>query len=70
MDILSKRGLLGLPGMGKLEFCELCVYGKQKKVSFSTATHRTKGILDYVHSDLWDLLGSPLILEMLLYVDY
>ena len=53
MDILSKRGLLGLPGMGKLEFCELCVYGKQKKVSFSTATHRTKGILDYVHSDLW-----------------
>ena len=53
MDILSKRGLLGSPGTGKLEFCEHCVYREQKKVRFSTATHRKKGILDYVHSDLW-----------------
>ena len=45
MNILSKRGLLGSPGTSKLKFCE----GKQKKVSFSTATHNTKGILSYVH---------------------
>jgi 5'-3' exoribonuclease 2 len=53
MHLLSKQGHLGKHGIGKLEFCKHCVFGKQKKVSFSTATHRTKGILDYIHSDLW-----------------
>ena len=27
--------------------------GKQTKVKFGTAVHQTKGILDYVHSDVW-----------------
>jgi len=31
--------------MDKLDFCDQCVLGKQKKVSFSIATHRTKGTL-------------------------
>ena len=53
MTILSKRGLLGSEGTGTLDFCEHCVFGKQKRVSFSIAKHRTKGILDYIHSDLW-----------------
>ena len=53
MHLLSKQGFLGKHGIGKLEFCKHCVFGKQKRVSFSTATHRTKGILDYIHSDLW-----------------
>jgi len=53
MHLLSKQGSLGKQGISKLEFCKHCVFGKQKKVSFSTATHRTKGILDYIHSDLW-----------------
>jgi len=30
----------------------LCFW-ETKKVSFSTATHSIKGILDYIHSDLW-----------------
>jgi len=29
------------------------VFGKHKRVKFNTSTHTTKGILDYVHSDLW-----------------
>ena len=41
---------------GKLDFCEHCVLGKQKKVSFSTTKHHTQGILDYIHSDLWGRL--------------
>ncbi|XP_060170465.1 uncharacterized mitochondrial protein AtMg00300-like [Lycium barbarum] len=53
MTILSKRGLLGKTGMGKLYFCDHCVFGKQKRGSFSIAKHRTQGILDYIHSDLW-----------------
>jgi len=53
MTILSKKGCLGSAGMGKLDFCEDCVLGKQKKVSFSTAKHCPQGILNYIHSDLW-----------------
>lgn len=53
MHLLSNQGRLGKQGISKLEFCKHCVFGKQKNVSFSTATHRTKGILDYIHSDLW-----------------
>ena len=44
---------MGCAGTGKLDFCEHCVFGKQKKVSFSIAKHRTQGILDYIHFDLW-----------------
>ena len=45
--------------IGKLEFCEHCVFGKQKRVSFSTVTHDTKGILDYIHYDLWGRSKVP-----------
>ena len=38
--------------MEKLDFCEHCVFGKQKRVEFSTVIHRTKGNLNYIHSDL------------------
>jgi hypothetical protein len=54
MHLLSKQGSLGKHGIGKLEFCEHCTFGKQKITSFSTATHCTKDNLDYIHSDLWD----------------
>jgi hypothetical protein len=50
---LSKRGLLDGHTMDKLQFFEHCVFGKHKRVKFNTSTHTTKGILDYVHSDLW-----------------
>jgi hypothetical protein len=51
MHLLHKRGYFN--DIGKLKFCEYCVFGKHKRVSFSLSTHRTKGILDYIHSDLW-----------------
>ena len=53
MTILGKKGYLGNASTGKLDFCDHCVFGKQKKVCFSKATHRTQGTLDYIHSDLW-----------------
>jgi len=37
----------------KLEFCEHYIIGKKTKVKFSIATHCTKGILDYIHTDIW-----------------
>jgi 5'-3' exoribonuclease 2 len=52
LAVLSKRGLLDGHSISKLDFCEHCVFGKHKRVKFNTATHPSKGILHYVHSDL------------------
>jgi len=57
MTTLSKNGCLGSAGTGKLDFCEHCMVGKQKRVSFSIAKHRTQGISDYIHSNFWVLRG-------------
>jgi len=53
MTILSKKGCLRSTGTGKLDYYDHCIFGKQKRVSFSKAKHRTQGILDHIHSDLW-----------------
>ena len=37
----------------KLDFCEGCVLGKQTKVSFGIAEHKSKDVLEYVHTDVW-----------------
>ena len=50
---LIKQGLLKGAKTCKLDFCEQCVMGKQTRVKFGTAIHNTKGILDYIHSDVW-----------------
>jgi GAG-pre-integrase domain len=52
MIILSKRGLLYGQCISSVEFYEHCVFDKQKRLSFSMIIHRTKKILDYIHSDL------------------
>ncbi|CAA7028144.1 unnamed protein product [Microthlaspi erraticum] len=56
MEVLSKEGYIPRMEIGELGFCESCVLGKSHKQSFPKAKHTTKGILEYVHSDLW---GSP-----------
>ncbi|KAL5850870.1 hypothetical protein ACOSQ4_008883 [Xanthoceras sorbifolium] len=53
LQILVKQGLLKDAKTCKIDFCEHCVMGKQKRVKFGTAIHDTKGILDYIHSDVW-----------------
>lgn len=50
---LVKRGLLKGVKIGKLEFCEHCVQGKQSKVKFGLAIHVTQGNLDNIHLDVW-----------------
>ena len=60
ITILSKKVCLGSAGMGKLDFYEHCVVGKQKRVSFSIAKYGTQGIIDYIHSDLWGPSRVPL----------
>ena len=38
----------------KLKFYENCALGKKTKVKFGAMIHRTKRILDYVQTDVWD----------------
>jgi len=59
LTLLSKRGLLSGQSTSKLEFCERCLFGKQKRISFNSGLHRTKGTLDYIHSDLWGPARVP-----------
>ena len=47
------QGLLKGAKTCKLDFCEQCVLGKQKRVKFGTVIHNTEGILDYIHTDVW-----------------
>ena len=53
LQTLAMQGLLKGEKTCKLDFCEQCVLGKQKRVKFGTAIHNTKGILDYIHTDVW-----------------
>jgi GAG-pre-integrase domain len=60
MTILNKKDLLCGQCTSSLEFCEYYVFGKQKRLSFSTVIHRIKGTLDYIHSYLWGHSCEPL----------
>ncbi|WCJ40143.1 Transposon Ty2-LR1 Gag-Pol polyprotein [Euphorbia peplus] len=53
LKALASQGLLNGVQSCKLDLCEHCIKGKQTRVKFGTAIHNTKGILDYVHSDVW-----------------
>ena len=53
LQTLAIQGLLKGAKTCKLDFCEQCVLGKQKRVKFGTTIHNTKGILDYIHTDVW-----------------
>ncbi|CAN1285750.1 Retrovirus-related Pol polyprotein from transposon TNT 1-94, partial [Linum perenne] len=53
LQTLVNPGVLKGAKSGKIEFCEHCVYGKHRRVKFGTAIHRTNGVLDYVHTDVW-----------------
>ena len=53
LQTLAMQGLLKGAKTCKLDFCEQCVMGKQTRVKFGTTIHTTKGILDYIHTDVW-----------------
>ena len=53
MEKLSRKGLLDGQKTSRLQFCKHDIFGKQKRVRFSSGIHKSKGLLDYLHSDLW-----------------
>ncbi|KAJ9546955.1 hypothetical protein OSB04_019498 [Centaurea solstitialis] len=59
LEILHKRNLIKVSVPASLDFCSGCVEGKQTHVSFGVAKHNTKGIIDYVHTDVWGPSNTP-----------
>ena len=59
LKTLSDQRLLKGVKTCNLEFCEHCIKRKQTMVNFGTTIHNTKGILDYVHSYIWDVSKTP-----------
>nr|CAD1823549.1 unnamed protein product [Ananas comosus var. bracteatus] len=53
MKILVEKKLILDIIFGDSKFCEHCVYGKHHKRSFKAGSHTSKGILDYIHTDVW-----------------
>nr|XP_048330564.1 uncharacterized mitochondrial protein AtMg00300-like [Ziziphus jujuba var. spinosa] len=53
LKILAEQKLL--PGLKKvsLPFCERCVISKQYRLKFSSSNARSKAILEFIHSDVW-----------------
>ena len=58
MNLLVKEGYLDSKKVHTLDFCEECVFGKSHKQSFPEGNHITKGILEYIHSDLWGSVSN------------
>ena len=58
---MSKRGLQilhkksALPGIKycKLDHYKFCIMSRQRRVVFSTSQHKTKGLLDLIHTNVW-----------------
>ena len=59
MTILNKRGLIDIQNASKLDFCEHCIFDKQKRISFGVAEHKNNDTLDYIHFDLWGSSEVP-----------
>ena len=68
--MLSKDKLLGLKSVD-LDFCEDCVYEKQKRVSFSVVRKTPKAEkLELVHTDVWGKAPVPSLGGSLYFVTF
>ncbi|GKB90327.1 retrovirus-related pol polyprotein from transposon TNT 1-94 [Tanacetum coccineum] len=52
LQVLEKHELFGKKSLCKIEFCENSVLGKSLQVGFDEERNTTRGVIDYVHSDL------------------
>ena len=59
LKVLVERKSLPSLKFLNLNFYKYCVFGKQCRQKFKTGRHITKGILDYIHLDVWG--PSPIV---------
>lgn len=55
-SILVEKGFMDKKSINNMEFCESCVKGKNKRLSFNIGKHNIEEVLKYVHADF---SGSP-----------
>lgn len=69
---LKKKGMVyGLNNFSLLfEFCKHCMYGKQNHVQFYSSSHKSYGLLDLIHFDVFGPIKIPSILRALYYVSF
>lgn len=60
MKLHKKNSLKGVRSC-TIGLCKYFVLGKQCRFCFNTRIHKTKGILDYVHSDVWGATKETLV---------
>jgi len=58
LQVLHKKGVLLGIKYYKLDLCKFWIMCRHRKVVFSTSQHKTKGLLDLIHTDVWG--PSPL----------
>jgi hypothetical protein len=78
MEKIGEKGLRDMHNKGMVEdfpecnlevdFCENCIYGKQSQVRFPYGVTRENGILELVHSDVFDPVTVPSLGGSLYYV--
>jgi hypothetical protein len=37
----------------EFDFCKHCIYGKKNQVSFYSSPHKSSGVMDYIHSNVF-----------------
>jgi len=75
---MSERGLQALckkndlPGITycKLVLCKFSIMGRQCRVAFFTSQHKTKGLVDLIHTDVWETLPVASIVGARYYVAF
>jgi len=52
LELLRGQKMIKGGSFDKLDFRQVCVLGKQTKVSFGVGLHRSKRVLEYIHIDV------------------
>ena len=53
LQVLHKRDALSGIKYCKLNLCNFCIMGGQRRVAFSTSQNKTKGLLDLIQMNVW-----------------
>jgi hypothetical protein len=77
---IGEKGLITLHDKGMVEgmskstldfdFCEHCIYGKHNRVRFPSSSIREKGILEFIHSDMFGPVPFPSLGKSRYYVSF
>ena len=52
LQVLNNKGALSGIKYYKLGLCKFCILDRQRRVAFSMSQHKTKGLLDLIHTDV------------------